>query len=74
MSNGVENDVKGLLTGGGGWEGRHKKEWKEKSSTMGKNLVKTQSESSGKCGAGADDDEDPPFIHDLSFKMCQEFS
>ena len=55
MSNGVENDVKGLLTGGGGWEGRHKKEWKEKSSTMGKNLVKTQSESSGKCGAGADE-------------------
>ena len=55
MSNGVENDVKGLLTGGGGWEGWHKKEWKEKSSTMGKNLVKTQSESSGKCGAGADE-------------------
>ena len=62
MSNGVENDVKGLLTGGGGWEGRHKKEWKEKSSTMGKNLVKTQSESSGKCGAGADDDDEPPLM------------
>ena len=70
MSNGVENDVKGLLTGGGGWEGRHKKEWKEKSSTMGKNLVKTQSESSGKCRAGADEVEVRISRH--HFSTCPE--